>query len=129
MALFDRFSSPFQDGDKGNVIGVVEPITLRRADGTEEESVLARVDTGEEWSQIDKKFATELGLYSTAKVLDRVVVAIEGRERLVEQIEVAFAIDADWQTSRWLIVDLADEKQLVVLGKTDLRGYLIRIPA
>lgn len=89
---------------------------------------MAKVDTGEDYSQIDKKLAQELGLYSAELVVDRISAEIDGRERLVEQIEVSFTIDGDWLNSRWLVLDLADEKQLVVLGKEDLRGYLVRIP-
>lgn len=90
--------------------------------------VLAKIDTGEDYSQVDKKLAQELGLYSSEQVVDRITAEIDGRERLVEQIEVSFTIDGDWLSSRWLVLDLAEEKQLVVLGKEDLRGYLVRIP-
>lgn len=128
MTLLNKLASPFQTGDKGKVIGVVEPISIRRQDGSEEEGVLAKIDTGEDHSQIDKKLAQELGLYSSEQVVDRITAEIDGRERLVEQIEISFTIDGDWLSSHWLVLDLADEKQLVVLGKEDLRGYLVRIP-
>ena len=48
-----RLTNLFQDGDKA-LIGVVEPISILRQDGAEEDGVLAKVDTGEDWSQIDK---------------------------------------------------------------------------
>jgi hypothetical protein len=128
MTLLNKLASPFQDDDKAPIIGVVEPITIQKPDGTLEEGVLAKVDSGEDYSQVDKKLAQELGLYSTEQIVDRVPATIDGKEKLVDQIEVTFSLDGEQYQSRWLVVDREDEKQRVVLGKNDLRGYLIKIP-
>ena len=110
------------------VICVVEPIKIRRVKGIVEEDILAAVNCGVEFSQIVKKFAQELGLYSSELVVDRVPAAIDGREKLVDQIEVSFILGGEEKQSRWLVTDRSDEKQMIVLGKTDLRGYLVKIP-
>ncbi len=128
MTLFNKLPNPFQEGDKNRIIGVVEPITLRRGDNTDEEDILAAVNCGSDLSQIDKKFAQELGLYSSELVVDRVPAAIDGREKLVDQIEVVFTLEGEEKTSRWLVTDRTDEKQMIVLGKNDLRGFLVKIP-
>lgn len=114
--------------EENKIIDVVLPIDIIQGDGTPQEDVLALINYVYDFSQIDKKLAIELGLYSPEQVVDRVAVEIEGKEKLAEQIEVRFIINGDWQTSKFVVVDRADEKQLVVLGKNDLRGYLIRIP-
>jgi len=128
MTLLNKITSPFQEGDKSKIVGVVEPIQIRRGDNTEEEDILAAVNCAVELSQIDKKFAQELGLYSNELVVDRVPAMIDGKEKLVEQIEVTFSLSDSTKTSRWLVTDRADEKQMIVLGKNDLRGYLVKIP-
>lgn len=110
------------------IIGVIEPLSIQRADGTMEEGVLAVVDTTKLQSLIDKKFAQELGLYTTDQVLDRESVVVKGRERLADVIEVAFEVGGRQTRSRWHVTDRSEEKHFIVLGREDLRGFLVKIP-
>jgi hypothetical protein len=121
--LFGGSSAPVDP-----IVGVIEPISLQRGDGTMEEGVLAVVDTTKLQSLIDKKFAQELGLYTTDQVLERETVTVKGRERLADVIEVSFEIAGRPARSRWFVVDRSEEKHLVVLGRNDLRGFLVKIP-
>lgn len=109
-------------------VGVIEPISIQRADGTMEEGVLAVVDTTKLQSLIDKGFATELGIYTADQVLDRQTVISKGRERLAEVIEVSFEVGGRQARSRWFVVERSDEKHFIVLGREDLRGFLVKIP-
>lgn len=127
MSIFSKFffssSAPAEP-----IIGVIEPLSIQRADGTMEEGVLAVVDTTKLQSLIDKKFAQELGLYTTDQVLDRESVVVKGRERLADVIEVAFEVGGRQTRSRWHVTDRSAEKHFIVLGREDLRGFLVKIP-
>lgn len=110
------------------IVGVIEPISIQRGDGTMEEGVLSVVDTTKLQSLIDKKFAQELGLYTSDQVLDRETILVKGRERLTDVIEISFEVAGRPARSRWFVVDRSEEKHLVVIGRGDLRGFLVKIP-
>lgn len=93
-----------------------------------EEGVLSVVDTTKQQSLIDKKFAQELGVYTTDQVLNRETLTVKGRERLADVIEISFEVAGRPARSRWFVIDRSEEKHLVVLGRNDLRGFLVKIP-
>jgi hypothetical protein len=127
MSIFEKLlgsgSAPAEP-----IVGVIEPISIQRADGTMEEGVLSVVDTTKLQSLIDKKFAQELGLYTTDQVLERETILVKGRERLADVIEVSFEVSGRPARSRWFVIDRSEEKHFIVLGRNDLRGFLVKIP-
>lgn len=130
MSIIDNLKQLFSSEPNTNQVAVVEPIDVMRADGLPEENLLVYLDTGEEHSQIDEDFAKELGLYSPEQVVDRapMINPATGRERLHDQIEVSFKLAGEHKRSRWIITDRSDCKQLILIGKQDLRGLAVLVP-
>lgn len=133
MSLIDNIIAkikPGTSGSKNNVVALVEPIDVLRGDGQLEENLLVYLNTGEEYSQIDENFAVELGLYSAEQVVDRIPIRNPetGRDRLQDLIEVTFELADVERRSRWLVTDRSDCKQLIQLGKQDLRGLAVLVP-
>lgn len=112
-------------------IAMVEPISIIRGDGSMEENILAFVDTTQEQSFIDESFAKQIGVYDKDLVIDRVPAVVtggSGREKLHDQIEISFKVAGIERRSKWLIADRSDQRQVIALGKGDVRGLKVLIP-
>lgn len=128
-ALHDQLTNFCQRLLDEQVISPIEPITVLRGDGSRQENVLAQVSLAATISEIDEKFAAELGIYTKEKVVDRQFVTLRnGQQVWADSIEVRFTVQGQDRTSLWLVTDRSEEKHWVLISKPDCRGFFVHIP-
>lgn len=126
LALREKITSWLWQLLEHRLIGPVQPIDIVRQDGTVETSVLAVVDSTEEFSSIDKDLVKQLGL-SLPETADEIEYAVQGKTKLVPVIPITFRINGQTRTGGWAVVSRSHEKHLVSLGKKDTAGFLIEL--
>ncbi len=125
--ILERLFSASANAASKNVISAVGSVDIVRGDGQVQHEILAQMDTARELSSIDRKLAKELGLYSADKVVDRRYNPDSSSSLLAEVVEISFLLSGEEKRSLWFIEDRSDEKLLVVIGKTDLSGFLVQV--
>lgn len=125
--LLEKIFSASANAANKNVISAVGSVDIVCGDGRIETQVLAQMDTARELSTIDRKLAKELGLYAPEKVIDRRANPDSSSTFLADIVEVSFILSGEEKRSRWFIEDRSDEKLLVVIGKSDLSGFLVQV--
>jgi hypothetical protein len=102
------------------VIKAVEPITLHSASG--HKIVQARIDTGATQSSIDIGLAREMGF---TKYIGKVNVVSANGIKTRPLVEVDYELSGKKIKSTFTLADRSNLNYSVLIGRTDLNGFLI----
>jgi len=114
-------------GKQKNILKTVEPIKVKSADGSKHE-MLAKVDTGALRSSIDESLARSLGLLSSDNIVfTRTYKSSLGKEKERPVVSVSFYLNGQKIMTEANVADRSDLKTKFLLGKRDLKGFLIKV--
>jgi alpha-L-glutamate ligase-like protein len=123
----EKFAGKVNIEKTKKVLDVIEPIKVK-GDGKGKVELLAKVDTGAYRSSIDKGLAEDLGLLKEDKVLyHRSYQSALGEGDRRPIIPVNIWIKGDKITSEVNVTDRSHLKTKFLLGRKDLKGFLVKV--
>jgi len=123
------FAAPFADKvdlkEKAKVLGLTEDVVVVGADKSHHE-VLAKIDTGADRSSIDEALAKELGLLTEKNIVyyEHYRSALGRKKRAI--INLIYYLKGKKIKSFISVADRSNLRSKFLIGKRDLRGFIIR---
>lgn len=106
------------------MIGAYEPVTIFGLNG-EKFSLEAKVDTGADFSSIDREIAEKLGLLEPDNFLYKHTIKNSVGFRKRDVVGVTFVMAGRKNKTKASIADRSKLKHKMLIGKNDLKGYAV----
>lgn len=114
------FSDKGEEEEEAKILDAVEPVTFQVWNGTK--SYLAKLDTGAYRTSLDKKLVEELGL----PLLERqILIKSASGVGTRSAVKVNFTLHGKQISSVATVVDRSHLKYPLIVGRKDLKGFLI----
>lgn len=104
-----------------HVLTVIQPVTIHGKE--RDETIDAKLDTGAYRTSLDKKLAKELGILSNGK---KVFVKSASGQNERPTVNVSFTLAGKKISSIASVADRKHMKYAMIIGRQDLKGFLIK---